>query len=100
MDRQVLFRLHVAAVVLRLAEDVHDAAECALAYRHGNGRTGRAHSEAALQALRRTHRDGAYDAVAELLLDFQREIRVLQLQSFIDLRNGLARKLDVDERRR
>src|SRR6202011_6015447 len=36
-------------------------------------------------------------AVTELLLNFEREIHVLQLQSFVDLRDAFARKSDVHD---
>ena len=43
-------------------------------------------------------RDRAHDAVAELLLHFEREIDVLELQRFVDVRDRLARELHVDDR--
>ena len=46
------------------------------------------HRQPALQTFRGAHGDGANDAVAELLLHFEREIHVLQLQSLVDLRDG------------
>ena len=55
------------------------------------------HREAALQAFRGAHGDGAHDAVAELLLHFEREIHVLELERFVDLRDRLARELHVDD---
>ena len=56
------------------------------------------HGEAALQALGGAHRDGAHDAVAELLLHLEREVHVRELQRLVDLRDRLARELDVDDR--
>src|SRR6185437_9544155 len=49
------------------------------------------------QALGGPHRDRAHDAVAELLLHFERQVGVLQLQRLVDERDGVARELDVDD---
>ncbi len=54
--------------------------------------------EAATQPLGCAHRDRAHDAVAELLLHLEREVTVLELQRVVDLRDRVARKLDVDDR--
>ncbi len=97
VDRQVLARRDRAAVVLRRAEHVHDAAERGLAHRHRDRRAGGVHRQAALQAFGGTHGDGAHHAVAELLLHFERQVDVRQLQRLVDVRNRLARKLDVDD---
>ena len=50
-------------------------------------------------------RDRAHDAVAELLLDFEREalldelaVRVLEDERVVDLRHRVAREFDVDDR--
>ena len=93
VDRQRLFGVDRAAVVLRLAEHVHDAAERRLAHRHVDRLAGGLHGEPAAQAFGGAHRDGAHDAVAELLLHFEREVHVLQLQRLVDLRDRLAREL-------
>ena len=53
--------------------------------------------QTALQTFRCTHRDRAHDTVAELLLHFERERDVLELQRLVHLWDGLARKLDVDD---
>ena len=76
-----LFRGDRTAVVLRHAEHVHDAPERRLAHRHGDRLAGGFDREAALQALGGAHRDRAHDAVAELLLHFEREIDVLRASS-------------------
>jgi hypothetical protein len=98
MDRQVFLDLHRAAIVLRLAEHVHDTAERAGADRHRDRRTGGLDGQAALQAFRRTHRDRAHDAVAELLLHLERQVRILELECLVDVRHRFARKLHVDDR--
>ena len=46
-----------------------------------------------LQTFRGAHGDRAHHAVAQLLLHFEREVHVLQLQRFVDLRDRLAREL-------
>ena len=87
VDRQVLARLDRAAVVLRMPEHVHDASERALTDRHRDRRPGRRDGEPALQALRGAHGDGAHHPVPELLLHFEREIDVLELERLVDMRN-------------
>ncbi len=62
------------------------------------GRAGGLDFEPATQAFRGAHRDGAHHAVAQLLLHFEREVHVLQLQRVVHLRDRLARKLHVDDR--
>ena len=66
---------------------------------------GAAHFHAALQAVGRTHGDRAHHAVAELLLDLEREAlldelaaRVLEDERVVDLRHRVAREFDVDDR--
>jgi hypothetical protein len=73
--------LRRAALVLRRAEHVHDAAERRLADRHRDRRAGGRRPQAALQAFGHAHRDAAHDAVAELLLHLEREV-VLPSTSF------------------
>ena len=57
----------------------------------------RFHGEAALQAFGGAHGDGAHHAVAELLLHFERQFDVLELERLVDSRNRLARELHVDD---
>jgi hypothetical protein len=85
------------AVVLRDAQDVHDAAERALADGHRDRRAGGLDGEAALEAFGSAHRDGAHDAVAELLLHFEGEVSVGQLQRLVDLGDRVAREFHVDD---
>ncbi len=81
----------VAGVVDRLAEHVHDAPERLLADRHRDrlARVGNGH--AALQALGRSHRDRANDAVAQLLLHFERQIDIVDHECVVNL-GDLARR--------
>ena len=60
-----------AALVDRLADDVHDPAERLGADRHADLRAGRVDRLAAGQAVGRVHRDGADDVLAEVLGDFE-----------------------------
>src|SRR5690606_21718290 len=55
--------------------------------------------QAALQAVGGAERDGAHDAIAELLLDFQRDRRrgTFDLERVVHLRHVLAREFDVDD---
>ena len=69
-----------------------------LADRHGDRRAGGLDLQAALQAFGNAHRDRAHDAVAELLLHFERQLDVLELERLVDLRDLLARKFHVDDR--
>jgi hypothetical protein len=87
-----------AALVNRVAEHVHDAAERGLAYRYGDGGAGVGDQQAAAQAVGRAQRDGAHDAVAELLLHFKRQRRAFELERVIDAGHRVAGELDVHHR--
>jgi hypothetical protein len=56
---------------------------------------GVADHHAAAQAVGRAQRNGAHDAVAELLLHFQRQRRAVHLQGVVDLGHLVARELHV-----
>ena len=106
VDPAPLFGLDRAALVDRATEHVHDAPEHARADRHRDVVAGVADLHAALQAVGRTHRDRADHAVAELLLDLERQALLdelvagvlLQHQRVVDVRHRVARELDVDDR--
>jgi peptide chain release factor 1 len=87
-------------LVDRGAEHVHDAAERADAHRHRDRATGVVGNQVALQAVGGTERDRAHDAVAELLLHFQRDRSggALHLERVVHPRHALAREFDVDDR--
>ena len=59
------------------------------------GCAGVLHDHAATQAVGGAQRNGAHDAVAELLLHFQRQGRAVHFQSVIDLGHLVARKFHV-----
>jgi hypothetical protein len=90
--------LHRAPLVLGLAEHVHDAAERGGANRHHDALAGALDGEAAAQALGRAHCDRAHDAVTQLLLHFERQIHVIELERVVDLGNLIARKFHIDDR--
>jgi hypothetical protein len=73
-----------AALVDRVAQHVHDAAQRGLAHRHRDAGAGVADHQAAAQAVGRAQRDGAHDAVAQLLLHFQRQRRAFELERVVD----------------
>src|SRR5690606_38179504 len=79
-----------------IAEHVHDAAQGALADRHGDGGAGVGHRETPGQALGGTHGDAAHHAVTQLLLDFEGEALVGHGQCIIDIRHLITGKLHVD----
>ena len=56
------------------------------------------HVHAATQAVGAAQRDGAHDAVAELLLHFEGQADLVELQRVVDLGDLVARKLHVDDR--
>jgi hypothetical protein len=53
------------------------------------------HHQAAAQTVGRAQRDGADDAVTQLLLHFQRQRSAFELQGVIHLGHVVARELDV-----
>ncbi len=97
MDRQMLLGLHLAAVVLRSSQHVHDAAQGGLADGHLDGRSGAHYGQPAAQTLRAAHGDRTHDTIAQLLLHFERQIAFLQLQGVVDARDRIPWKLDVDD---
>jgi peptide chain release factor 1 len=106
VDRAALLRVDRSALVDRAAENVHHAPQRGGAHRHRNGRSGVRHLHPATQAVGRAHRDGAHDAIAQLLLHFEGQVLLGEglgavfdeLQRVVDLRHVVARKLDVDHR--
>ena len=66
--------------------------------RHRDAGAGVRHLHAAAQAVGRTEADGAHDAVAQLLLHFERQVAVGERQRIVDTRQLIAREFDVDHR--
>ena len=67
-------------VVDRVAEEVEDAAEAALADGNGDGLAGVHGLCAALEAVGGAHGDAAHHVVADLLRDLRHELFAVQLQ--------------------
>ncbi len=95
MDRPALFRLDVARVVDRLAEQVEDAAERVLAHGHRDRPARVDHVVAALKAVGGVHRDGADAVVAEVLLNLEGQVHPGALVGLLDL--DLERRVDLRE---
>ncbi len=72
------------ALVGRLADNVEDTAEDALAHGDGNGSGGVEHFRAALETFGAAHGDGADPAFTEVLLDFERQFDSLAADFEID----------------
>ncbi len=98
VNRQVFSRLHRAPLILRLAQNVHDAPERARAHRHGDPFAGARHGETAAQSLGWAHCNRAHHAVSELLLHLESQIDFVELERVIHLGNLIARKFHVDDR--
>ena len=73
-----------SALVHRLARDVEDSPHDCISDRHGNGRAGIEHVEAALQPLGAGHGDGAHPIVAQVLLHFEGQFVRLPFDLIVD----------------
>ena len=100
MDFPALLFADRTGFVDRIAEHVHDAAERLRADWNLDAGAGVPGDEVAAQAVGRAERDRAHDAVAELLLHFERDRsrRAFDFQRVIHLRHLVAREFDVDHR--
>src|SRR5208282_2595134 len=96
MDRRTLFGLDRARLVDRIAENIHDAAERSFADRNLDRSAGVADHHSTAQAIGRSERDGTHDAIAELLLDLERQRAAFHLESVVYPRDMFARKFNVD----
>ena len=87
-----------AGLVHRLADDVHDAAERAVADRNLDRRAGVGHGLAAHETFGRVHRDAAHRDLAEMLGDFEHQAVAVVggLERVQDL-GQVAVELDVDD---
>ncbi len=95
MNRHQRFSANLACVIDRIAEYIHDAAQRLLADRYLDRAAGIGDRHATLQALRRAHRNGADDAIAQLLLNFERRADIVNDECVIDLGNLARRELNV-----
>ena len=98
VDRHALLLTDRASFIDRLAEHVHDATQRFLTDRYGNRGTCVGYVQATFQALGGAHGNGAYYAVAQLLLDFEDGLNVGDLQRVVDLGHRVPRKLYVNHR--
>ena len=98
VDRHVLDCVDGATLVDRRAQHVHDSAEGRGTDRHHDRFSGVANHDPAAQAVGRAERDGAHDAVAELLLHFQRQCRAFKLEGVVNFGHLVARKFHVHHR--
>src|SRR5699024_9382284 len=94
----VLFGVDRAALVLRFAQHVHDAAQRGLADRHRNRVAGILRCRAAGQAIGHAHGDATHDAVTDLLLDLEHQIMLLDDQCVMNLRQAVTIEFDVYHR--
>jgi hypothetical protein len=92
-----------AGLVDRPPENVHDAADRRIPDRYGDAGAGVVHLHATAQAIGRPHGNRADDPVAQLLLDFEHQVRLahvrlfglVELQCGIDPGHCVTRELDV-----
>src|SRR5439155_22535786 len=92
-------------LVDRAAQNVHDAAERRRADGHRNRFPRARHFHSTAQSVRAAESDAAHDAVAQLLLDLERQsffnetaaAGTLEHQRVVDPRHRIARKFHVDD---
>ncbi len=95
MDGQMDVRAHGTGLIHRITQHIHNAAQGLFAHGHRDGLAGVGHAQAPLQALTGAHGDGTHDPVAELLLDLQSQVPIIQRQGVIDLGQRIAGKFHV-----
>ena len=98
MDRGIAFGADITPVVDRITQYVHDSAQRFLTDRYTNRVTGVLYLHPPAQTVCRTQCNGTHNAIAKLLLDFQGQIGLTQLQRIVDFWNGIAWKFHVDNR--
>ena len=79
-------------------EHVHDAAQGGRTHRHHDGGGGVADHQTTAQSVRGPQRNGSHDAVAELLLNFQRQCGAVELERIIDIGHLVPGELHVHHR--
>jgi hypothetical protein len=87
-----------SALVDRASQHVHDAPQRPGAHRDLDPGAGVDDLHAAAQAVGAAERDGAHDAVAQLLLHFQRQPDLVHLEGVVDLGHVGPRELHIDDR--
>ena len=101
MDRQNLGRGDRALVVDRLAEDVEDSTQRALADRDSDRSAGVLRGRAAGQTVCGGHGDAADPVIAQMLLDLADDLDAVAAHDFygvVDARQPSGREFDVDDR--
>ena len=95
VNRHVHFGANVAGIVDRPAKHVHDSAQRLLTNRHSNRAARVSDAHAAFQAFRRTHCNGADNAIAQLLLNFERNARLIDDECVVNFGDLARRELNV-----
>ncbi len=87
-----------ALFIDRAAQHVHDSAQGGFAHWHRNWLLSIADPESTGDTFRTTHRDGAHDTVAQLLLYFQSQAITVDNQCVINLGDFIPREFNVNDR--
>jgi hypothetical protein len=103
VDFTTLFGGNRPGFVDRPTENVHDATDRRIADRNRNAGAGVVDLHAAAQAIGRPHGNRADDAVTQLLLDFEHQVRLahirlfglIELECVVDPGHCVTRELDV-----
>ena len=98
MDRPLMFAFNRSCFIDRFAEHVHDSAESRFADRDFNRGARIGYREPALQAVAGSHGNRTNHAVSHLLLDFQGESSLIDLECVIYFRNFRTWKFRVYNR--
>ena len=98
MNRSGLGLVHWATLVNGRTQHVHDPAQSGFAHRHGDGCTRVGDHQATAQTVRGAQRNGPHNAVAQLLLHFERQGRALEFERIVNTRHVIAGEFDVHHR--
>ncbi len=96
VNRHALFFTDRAGFVDRPTQHVHDTAQSLGAHRNLNRLTSVDHVKTTLQTFGGAHGNGTDNAVAQLLLNFQRGFSTVHGEGVIYLRYAVAREFHVD----
>ena len=98
VNGQVHLCVHRSLFIDGITEHIHDATQGFLANRNGDRLLGVRYLQPPRQPIRRAHGDGPNDSVSQLLLDFQREPGLRDLQRVVHFRYVFPRELYVYHR--
>ena len=87
---------HRATFVDGRTQHVHDAAQCGFANGHGDRFARVGHHQTTTQTVGRAERNGAHDAITELLLHFKGQRGAVHLECVINLGHLVSWKFHVD----